>query len=169
MFWDRYYNRIVAMLEGGTTGDPDAHDPRNDWSGMGAFITFFRGTAGDERKKVIEAMGRVLKNANKHPIAAARCVLLVNALDLRELDLEVRNLASWGKERVSYLDREVMSYIASRDTTHMDQQRERRLDAIQAQEELHDATARPSSDRTGPRQVGPQDSQPFGVLVVGRD
>ena len=86
------YKLIVNMLSGEIPGRPDVDPGHDDLEGVDAVLELYHRTRGETRLQVIEAMGQIIENAEKHPMVSAQVLSLVNALDLGQLEPSVQRL-----------------------------------------------------------------------------
>jgi hypothetical protein len=87
-----FYDSILGMLQGRTEAIRDIPTERLDWAGPGALLELYRETAGDERDKLIRAMGQVIRDHPASPAMIAQLVQIASGLDIAQVEPEVRNL-----------------------------------------------------------------------------
>jgi hypothetical protein len=86
------YRLIVNMLSGEIPGRPDVDPSHDDLEGVDALLELYHRTRGESRVQVIEALGQIIENAEKHPMVTAQVLSLVNALDLGQLESSIIRL-----------------------------------------------------------------------------
>jgi hypothetical protein len=110
----KYFQSIIDTLEGTTEELRPITRERLDWSGTGALLELYRKTSGNERSLMIAAIGQVIE---QHPCSAAVLAELIgiaSALDVAQVEPQVRKLQSEPIASDEQLQRAITNYLAFR-------------------------------------------------------
>jgi hypothetical protein len=110
----RYQDLVLNMLQGKTAELRAIPPERLDWSGPGAVLELYRGTAGKDRAASIQAIGQIIRDQSGAPPLLAQVVDIASGLDLAEVEPEVRALQGESVAATDPLRRSIANYLAYR-------------------------------------------------------
>lgn len=110
------YRRLVLdTLQGRTAGLGEVPPERLDWDGPGAVLTLYGKTSGDDRTRLIRAIGKIIHDHKAPAAVVAQLVDIASGLDLAQIEPDVRYLAQQPIARQEPIRSAVANYLAYRE------------------------------------------------------
>ncbi len=118
---DEYYRKVINTLEARTGVFSNVVDEEirkravDNWEGENAFMRLYDGTANKDRAAIIQTLGIVIEDAEKHPEISAQVIDFVTVRDLSEIESSIKRLSrtQFAKEN-ELLQKSIDTYKTSR-------------------------------------------------------
>jgi hypothetical protein len=91
---NKYRKLILDTLEGKTPQLQEIPPQRLDWNGPGALLELYHRTSGKDRVAIIRAIGNIVREHAGTPPVLAQLIDIASALELAEVEPDVRALQS---------------------------------------------------------------------------
>ena len=111
---NKYRKLVLDVLQGKTPELQNIPPERLDWDGPGGLLELYHRTSGEDRKTIVQAIGGILRESTAPAPLLAQLVDIASALDLAEVEPNIRSLQSEPIASQEPLRQSITNYFAYR-------------------------------------------------------